>query len=78
MALRPNSTVKLYYGVDIDNDERIAWSSAALREAYFQRHLLDTFENVQAIKKENETNNVDIPNLHSSHAVASRIYRLFE
>lgn len=53
MALRPNSTVKLYYGVDIDNEERIAWSSAALREAYFQRHLLDTFENVQAIKKDN-------------------------
>lgn len=53
MALRPNSTVKLYYGVEIDNDERVAFSSAQNRDSYFEDHILDTFENVQGIKKEN-------------------------
>lgn len=53
MALIPNSTVKLYTGIDIDNDERIAWSLPARREDYFDRHLLELFENVQAIKDVN-------------------------
>lgn len=51
MAIVPNSTVRLYKDVDIDNDETLAFTSDANRDAYFDSKLLLEHVNCRLIKK---------------------------
>lgn len=54
MRLIPSSTICLYSGVTIDNDEQLAFSSVSNQVSYFNSHLAQTVANCTYIPKTGE------------------------